>query len=73
VLFIRWVLLIRHCKREQPQKSARFPDSVANCITSSRAFHGSGTAPAEPVWPRYDPNKDLIFDFHPDGENACVC
>jgi para-nitrobenzyl esterase len=20
-----------------------------------------------PTWPRYDPNKDLIFDFHPDG------
>jgi para-nitrobenzyl esterase len=20
-----------------------------------------------PVWPRYDPSKDLIFDFHPDG------
>jgi hypothetical protein len=30
------------------QKSARFPDSVANCITSNRAFQGSGTAPAEP-------------------------
>ena len=30
------------------QKSARFPDSVANCITSSRAFQGSGIAPAEP-------------------------
>ena len=20
-----------------------------------------------PAWPRYDPSKDLIFDFHPDG------
>jgi para-nitrobenzyl esterase len=20
-----------------------------------------------PIWPRYDPHKDLIFDFHPDG------
>jgi para-nitrobenzyl esterase len=25
--------------------------------------NGSGLPP----WPRYDPNKDLIFDFHPDG------
>ncbi len=30
------------------QKSARFPESVANCITSSRAFRVSGPAPAEP-------------------------
>ncbi len=30
------------------QKSARFPDSVANFITSSRAFQASGPAPAEP-------------------------
>lgn len=30
------------------QKSARFPDSVANFITSSRAFQVSGPAPAEP-------------------------
>jgi para-nitrobenzyl esterase len=25
--------------------------------------NGSGL----PTWPRYDPDKDLIFDFHPDG------
>jgi para-nitrobenzyl esterase len=25
--------------------------------------NGSGL----PTWPRYDPNKDFIFDFHPDG------
>gem|GEM_PF-4302561 len=30
------------------QKSARFPESVANCITSNRAFRSSGPAPAEP-------------------------
>lgn len=29
-------------------QSARFPDSVANCITSSRAFRTSGIAPAVP-------------------------
>ena len=25
-----------------------------------------------PVWPRYDPSKDLIFDFHPDGSASAV-
>ena len=25
-----------------------------------------------PVWPRYDPSKDLIFDFHPDGSAGAV-
>lgn len=25
-----------------------------------------------PVWPRYDPSKDLIFDFHPDGTASAI-
>ena len=25
-----------------------------------------------PTWPRYDPSKDLIFDFHPDGSAGAV-
>jgi len=25
-----------------------------------------------PAWPRYDPSKDLIFDFHPDGSASAV-
>jgi para-nitrobenzyl esterase len=25
-----------------------------------------------PAWPRYDPNKDLIFDFHPDGSASAI-
>jgi len=25
-----------------------------------------------PAWPRYDPSKDLIFDFHPDGSAGAV-
>jgi para-nitrobenzyl esterase len=29
-------------------RSARFPDSVADCVTASRAFHGSGIALAAP-------------------------
>jgi para-nitrobenzyl esterase len=30
--------------------------------------NGSGL----PVWPRYDPGKDLIFDFHLDGSASAV-
>lgn len=25
-----------------------------------------------PVWPRYDPGKDLIFEFHPDGSASAI-
>ncbi len=25
-----------------------------------------------PTWPRHDPNKDLIFDFHPDGTAGAI-
>jgi para-nitrobenzyl esterase len=25
-----------------------------------------------PAWPRYDPSKDLIFDFHPDGSASAA-
>jgi para-nitrobenzyl esterase len=25
-----------------------------------------------PVWPPYDPSKDLIFEFHPDGSAGAV-
>ncbi|SEB51073.1 carboxylesterase/lipase family protein [Terriglobus roseus] len=33
---------------------------------------GDPNSKGMPVWPRNDPNKDLIFEFHPDGSASAV-
>ena len=36
------------------------------------AKSGDPNAAGLPAWPRYEPGKDLIFDFLPDGSAAAI-
>jgi para-nitrobenzyl esterase len=40
---------------------------IAQSYWVNFAKTGNPNGASLPTWPRYDPNKDLIFDFHPDG------
>jgi para-nitrobenzyl esterase len=52
----------------QDQAVSRMAQSYWVNFAKSGDPNGAGL----PVWPRYDPSKDLIFDFHPDGSAGAI-
>jgi len=52
----------------QDLKVSRMAQSYWVNFAKSGDPNGAGLPP----WPRYDPSKDLIFDFHPDGSAGAV-
>ena len=47
-------------------------DRMAQSFWVNFARTGDPNGAGLPAWPRYDPGKDLIFDFHPDGSAGAV-
>jgi para-nitrobenzyl esterase len=52
----------------QDQSVSRMAQSYWVNFANTGDPNGAGL----PIWPRYDPSKDLIFDFHPDGSASAV-
>ncbi len=60
--------------RNHRRRQLRIWQSLAwrKAIGSISPGAGDPNGAGLPTWPRYDPSKDLIFDFHPDGTAGAV-
>jgi para-nitrobenzyl esterase len=56
----------------QPTAQDQAVSRLAQSYWVNFARTGDPNGAGLPVWPRYDPSKDLIFDFHPDGSAGAV-
>lgn len=56
----------------QPSAQDKEVSRIAQGYWVNFAKSGDPNGTGLPAWPRYDPNKDLIFEFHPDGTAGAI-
>jgi len=55
-----------------PSAEDKAVSRIAQSYWVNFAKTGDPNGAGLPAWPRHDPGKDLIFDFHPDGTAGAV-
>ena len=56
----------------QPSAQDKEVSRIAQGYWVNFAKSGDPNGTGLPAWPRFDPNKDLIFEFHPDGTAGAI-
>ncbi len=68
--FVFGTLTARPCSTVSPEDQA--VSRMAQTYWVNFAKTGDPNGVGLPAWPRHDPGKDLIFDFHPDGTAGAI-